>query len=199
MALCTYEILFGFTFTSRTPQVFDPIPIYSTGIYGGKSYYTWYDSFLQYDFIIRWNTLESRWEFGYDDGGGFTIIAFLNTAPTDCPVNISEPYSWVVIGIDTAISDVNTALGNEIPTALTEGQECFEIQVWNKQCEFAHCVYKYLQLLQFGSAPCEALEILKNKKRILKILNCYDVRDIPNNTTDYNIFTYQEIKNLLNY
>jgi hypothetical protein len=46
---------------------------------------------------------------------------------------------------------------------------------------------------------CHALEQLKNKKRVLKILNCYDIRDIVNDTTDYNIFTYQEIKNLLNY
>ena len=78
-------------------------------------------------------------------------------------------------------------------------EECYQILVWNKQCEFAQCVLKYLQLLQFGSAPCEALETLKNKLRVLKILNCYDSRDIAGDTTDYNVFSYQEIKNLLNH
>jgi hypothetical protein len=80
-----------------------------------------------------------------------------------------------------------------------ENKACFDILVWNKQCEFAQCVFKYLQALQFGAATCcEQLDELKNKRRALEILNCYDTRDIANNTTDYNSLTYNQIKKLLN-
>jgi hypothetical protein len=75
---------------------------------------------------------------------------------------------------------------------------CFFKLVWQEQCDFAQCVYNYVQLLQFGAAPCDALDELMNKRRVLEILNCYDVRDIPDNTTDYNILTYAQIKKLLN-
>jgi hypothetical protein len=77
-------------------------------------------------------------------------------------------------------------------------QECFDILVWNKQCEFAQCVLKYLRSLQFGSFSCEALDKLKNQKRALEILNCYDTRDIEFNSTTYNTLTYSQIKKLLN-
>jgi hypothetical protein len=82
---------------------------------------------------------------------------------------------------------------------LTPDEECFNILVWNKQCEFAQCVLKYLRMLEFGVNSCTMLEDLKNKRRALKILNCYDTRDIENNTTEYNTITYSEIKKLLNY
>jgi len=49
----------------------------------------------------------------------------------------------------------------------------------------------------FGNADCEALENLKLKRRVLKILNCYDSRDIINNTMDYNNISYTKIKKLL--
>lgn len=78
-------------------------------------------------------------------------------------------------------------------------EDCYSIQVWNKQCEFAQCVYKYLQKLQFGVADCKELDKLLNEKRALEILNCYDPRDIEPNTTDYNFITYNQIKNLLNH
>ena len=81
----------------------------------------------------------------------------------------------------------------------TEAQECYPILVWDKQCEFAKATLKYLQQMQFGIFCCESLDKLKNKRRALEILNCYDTRDIPNNTTEYNTLTYQQIKNLLNY
>lgn len=80
---------------------------------------------------------------------------------------------------------------------LTPAEECFNILVWNKQCEFAQCVLKYLNKLQFGINSCKDLESLKNKRRALLILNCYDTRDIANNTTDYNFLTYTQIKKLL--
>jgi hypothetical protein len=76
---------------------------------------------------------------------------------------------------------------------------CYKLAVWKEQCEFSKCVLKYLQQLQFGINNCEALEKLKNKRRVLNILNCYDPRDILYNTTIYNSITYSEIKQLLNY
>jgi len=78
--------------------------------------------------------------------------------------------------------------------------DCYRILVWAKQCEFASCVFKYVQKLQYGSinSCCEELDELLNKKRALEILNCYDTRDIENDTTDYNFITYSQIKHLLN-
>lgn len=79
-------------------------------------------------------------------------------------------------------------------------KECFDILVWNKQCEFAQAVLAYLKQLEFGGAACcEEFENLKNQRRALEILNCYDTRDIADDTTNYNFLTYHQIKNLLNY
>jgi hypothetical protein len=87
-----------------------------------------------------------------------------------------------------------------IPGQDTENPEdCYSLLVWNKQCEFAKCVYSYLQQLQFGTSDCKTLDKLLNEKRALEILNCYDTRDIENDTTDYNFITYNQIKNLLNH
>jgi hypothetical protein len=66
-----------------------------------------------------------------------------------------------------------------------------------KQCEFAAKTLSYLNHLQFGNTCCEELDNLKNDKRVLEILNCYDTRDIPENTTDYNTIPYIQIKRLL--
>ena len=196
---CPNEILFGFTYNGRGTAIIDPYTIFSTGVYNSKSYYTWYDSYMDLTFIIRWNTLDNRWEFGYDSLGTFIIIAFLNYPPLDCPLNPSNSFSWLVLNEDIFLVDINTAAGNAIPVETTEEQECYPILVWNTQCEFAQATLKYIQQMQFGIFCCKTLDKLKNKYRALEILNCYDVRDIPNNTTDYNTLTYQQIKNLLNY
>jgi hypothetical protein len=198
MALCTNEIIIGYTVGNKLPTVIGPLTIVPSATYNGKSYYTWYESEIATDLILRWDSVQGRWELGYEDGG-FQPVAFLNYAPADCPYDPTEPYQWVMTEIGW--SAIYTESGNPLPTdeTLTEEQECFPILVWDKQCEFGQCVLKYLQMLEFGSVPCEALETLKNKLRILKILNCYDTRDIPTDTTDHNIFTYQEIKNLLNH
>ena len=81
---------------------------------------------------------------------------------------------------------------------MAEIDRCYHLLVWQKQCQFGKEVLKYLQQLQFGMACCDALEELKNKRRALQILNCYDTRDIPNNTTEYNNITYDDIQYLLN-
>ena len=49
----------------------------------------------------------------------------------------------------------------------------------------------------FGNVDCEALENLKLQRRILEILNCYDSRDIADNSIIYNNFDYATIKKLL--
>jgi hypothetical protein len=79
-----------------------------------------------------------------------------------------------------------------------EAQACYDAIVWDKQCSFAQATLKYLQKLEFGMACCDDLEHLKNKRRVLLILNCYDTRDILDNTTEYNTLTYDTIKDLLN-
>lgn len=81
-----------------------------------------------------------------------------------------------------------------------KNKECFDKLVWNKQCEYSKDVLAYLNRILYGyiSSPSK-IEILKNKKRALEILNSYDTRDIANDTTTYNTLTYTEIKKLLNY
>ena len=74
---------------------------------------------------------------------------------------------------------------------------CYELLVWEKQCEFSKCVLNYVHGLMFGNVDCKALENLKLQRRILEILNCYDKRDIPENSKNYNNFDYTTIKRLL--
>jgi hypothetical protein len=85
------------------------------------------------------------------------------------------------------------------PDPQQDATTCYKLLVWQKQCEFGKEVAKYLKLLQFGVTCCNELEELKNKRRALLILNCYDTRDILNNTTEYNTLTYSQIQDLLAY
>jgi hypothetical protein len=78
-----------------------------------------------------------------------------------------------------------------------KNKECFDKLVWDKQCTFAKDVLKFVNQISFGYFKPEALECLKNEKRALEILNAYDTRDIENETTNYNVFTYKQIKKLL--
>jgi hypothetical protein len=78
-----------------------------------------------------------------------------------------------------------------------EVQACYDKIVWSKQCDFANEVLAYSKKLEFGMACCDDLEHLKNKRRVLGVLNCYDTRDILDDTTEYNTLTYSQIKNLL--
>jgi hypothetical protein len=75
--------------------------------------------------------------------------------------------------------------------------EDFKCRVWKLQCKFASCVSKYLTNLEYGINKYNTLEDLKDQKRLLEILNCYDTRDILEDTTDYNNIEYSEIKKLL--
>lgn len=88
----------------------------------------------------------------------------------------------------------NCSIEDQEPTI-----ECYNLLVWKKQCEYSKSVLAYLKQLQFGTTCCEVLDELKNKRRVLNILNCYDPRDIKDDTTDYNCIEYSKIKKLLNY
>lgn len=79
-----------------------------------------------------------------------------------------------------------------------EVQACYDKIVWSKQCDFAQSVLAYTKKLEFGMVSCDDLEHLKNKRRVLKILNCYNTQDILDNTTLYNTLSYDTIKDLLN-
>jgi len=82
-------------------------------------------------------------------------------------------------------------------TADEKNKECFDKLVWAKQCIFGKDVLKFVNEISFGYLKTNALECLKNEKRSLEILNCYDTRDIENDTTDYNVINYTTIKKLL--
>jgi hypothetical protein len=83
------------------------------------------------------------------------------------------------------------------PTEADLEIECFQKAVWSKQCQYSNAVDNYRQAMIFSSVCCDMLENLKQQRRILHILNCYDTKDIPNNTTLYNTFTYTQIQQLL--
>jgi hypothetical protein len=189
---CSSEILINYRITSVVPNVIvDPFVLLPTGTHNGKSYYTWSDAIVGLDFIIVWDIANLRWDIGIGNLLSYTPIGEY-TEDVDCPAT----NTWDIF-IKDFIDKVETQLGAEITP---EEVVCYNILVWNKQCEFAQCVYKYLQAIQFGGSPsCEQLDNLKNKRRALEILNCYDTRDIVDNTTNYNFLTYSQIKKLLNY
>jgi hypothetical protein len=155
-------------------------------------------------------SLESK---AYPEGvgsGKLGAILYVQGSKTDNPIYTTEysalrtPIGFLLV--DEAGEIILPILGASGAASfwveLTEDVDaevaCFITLVWQKQCEFAKCVQAYLTQMQFGTFSCEALENLKNKRRALEILNCYDVRDISNDTTDYNFFTYTQIKKLLN-
>jgi hypothetical protein len=146
--------------------------------------------------------------------GGYTILTIVYLSTDETTVYFENGPNRTVRGV--IIVDTNNtmlipkATGSEtghnsgnfcvlIPETPNPDITCYVNEVWEKQCEFAKCVLAYLQGLQFGSVACDALDKLMSQKRILKILNCYDTRDIPGNTVDYNILTYNQIKKLLNH
>lgn len=113
----------------------------------------------------------------------------------------SCPYGLFSVGVSSPLQSFLVIPDCECPsnTEEEELQNCFKLLVWQKQCDFGKCVLNYLQQLQLGMTDCcELFEELKNKRRILRILNCYDTRDIPDDTMNYNCISYTEIKNLLN-
>jgi hypothetical protein len=160
------------------------------------------------------NILASFESKRYPEGvgpGKIGAILYVQGEKDDTPIYTTEysglrsPIGFILVneGGEIILPILGDTGGASFYIEITEDVDadvaCFIKLVWEKQCEFAQCVQSYLSNMQFGSFDCEALEMLKNKRRALEILNCYDVRDIPNNTTDYNVLTYTQIKKLLNY
>ena len=144
---------------------------------------------------------------GYSGTGVYSVGSILYTDGTNIfTENSAARYFYGIVLIDSNGALILPGDDNfgylcvtpsyQSPEEITK--ECFDILVWNKQCEFGKCVLNYVKLLRFGIAPCDMLDDLINKKRALEILNCYDTRDIENNTTDYNTLSYSKIKKLLN-
>jgi hypothetical protein len=135
-----------------------------------------------------------------------TLVYLLGTTVYNSYVVGSEFIGVLIIDSAGTIIIPSSIVLNSGYVCFIEKENTDNIDNYNKclvdaQCEFAKCTLKYLQMLQFGainSGSCKELEILKNKKRTLEILNCYDPRDIENNTTEYNNISYSEIKKLLN-
>lgn len=143
---------------------------------GGQEYYIIWDGEVWLFFAVE---------------GDLDILIGSNSN-VDCPIG-----EWT-LDPDVA-SHYFTSFGTATCDTLTEAENCFKLIVWQKQCNFAKEVLNYIRLIQFGGTCCDALEELKNKRRALLILNCYDTRDIPGDTTEYNTLTYSQIKELLNY
>lgn len=76
---------------------------------------------------------------------------------------------------------------------------CYKLIVWNLQCRYSTLVNNYLLNMQYGGICEGQFERLIMYRRLLKILNRYDVRDIVSNTTEYNAITYNEIKEIIEY
>ena len=145
--------------------------------------------------------------------GGYSILTLVYLSTDETTVYFENGPNRTLVGI--IIIDANNTMlipnpiGRDeensgeicilVPETPNEDITCYDISVWEKQCEFSKCVLNYIKGLQFGSVCCDDLDNLMLEKRILKLLNCYDTRDIPENTTDYNILTYSQIKKLLNY
>lgn len=182
------------------------------------------DPWLQYVIVVPNSTLELLsvgtyiQSFSEDMGSPITNdITPLKVAALVYKDNVSDDI-YTIDGagrtlIGFLITDANDNLLTLDPNELYEGPICFYIQsnieeiesincyqklVWNKQKNFSVCVEKYLNQLNFGMVCCSMLEELKMKRRILQVLNRYDVRDIPDDTTDYNKMSYCKVNKLLN-
>lgn len=141
------------------------------------------------DYYIIWDG--EMWTLWADIVDGDDIYIGSNTNP-DCPI-----YDWT-LNLEESTHYFTSFSTAECTVSLSQVERCYRLLVWQKQCKFSKEVLTYLQQLQFGMACCDALEELKNKRRALQILNCYDTRDIPNNTMEYNSISYDTIKYLLN-
>jgi len=74
---------------------------------------------------------------------------------------------------------------------------CFKTVLWKLQQKYGTLVYNYMLALQYGTICEGQYENLKNFMRLLKLVNRYDIRDIPNDTILYNKITYTEAKKVV--
>lgn len=174
------------TATPTTTGVQETVEVTSVLVEGA---YTYNFTFDEISYTIYWDG--EQWSlFALEE---FDNIFIGSNHNIDCPTgswtfNPSELEHYFAGGFETA----------ECPPT-EEDVICYNTLVWQKQCEYSKEVLKYLQALEFGFACCDALEDLKNKRRVLLILNCYDTRDLGATVSEYNTLSNDTINDLLNY
>ena len=145
------------------------------------------DNIDETSYFISWSGTE--WTVYYQSGAS-TLQATLSE-DTRCPFGtFTIEEGSIFEAFEVASCETETEIDRII--------NCYKLAVWSKQCEYSKCVLEYVNNLIFGVEVCKLQESLKEQKRALEILNCYDPRDIANNTTNYNTITYNTIKKLLN-
>lgn len=75
--------------------------------------------------------------------------------------------------------------------------DCYKLKVWKLQCKYSKLAEKYSNGLSLGITSTGLLDCLKTFKSGLSILNRYDTRDIPGETSDYNSLNYTTIVSIL--
>lgn len=75
---------------------------------------------------------------------------------------------------------------------------CFKLRVWSMQRKYSVLVDKYLKMMQYGTFCKGQHEDLKMFRRLLLVLNRYDIRDIPSDTMTYNVISYDTVREILN-
>jgi hypothetical protein len=148
---------------------------------------TTFDIFIDYatiDTFVYYNSNTDT--YAYEPTEGYELIGFTLLDQSSTPITI-EAGSGTLCFINKDSSKIfNESIYN------------FKLKILSLQCEFSKKVYKCIQEIKFGKDNRNVLKNLKLYKKTLEILNRYDVRDIVGETTDYNVFTYNEIKTLLN-
>src|SRR5690606_1340578 len=159
------------------------------GITNGKSTYLFSDA--NYTFIIEWSGTQWEIYIQYGNPSNLSLIGIFEE-DLDCPgthsTSIYEILDITIIDDENSINFSNIAIGSSCQ--LSEEENCFEIIVWDLQCKFAKCVLKYFNGLKHGIQNNAEYNKLLKQKKALDILICYDTRDIPFDTTNYNILTY---------
>lgn len=74
---------------------------------------------------------------------------------------------------------------------------CFKTVLWKLQQKYGTLVYNYMLALQYGTICEGQYEKLLSFRRLLLLLNRYDIRDIPNDTMMYNVIPYSFIKKVI--
>jgi hypothetical protein len=211
--LCNCKLVVSYRFFKATETT--TVTLNPAGTISGYNYYIFTADFggpgspLLIDLIIYYDYSTGQWLVHTNmptNDPFFNVLAasYSSEFPPSCP----SSNNWVLENIEATLFETSLDCTPPIPPPQpnpaplpnpNDPEECYDILVWAKQCEFAKCVFKYVQKLQYGMGDCcDDLNELMNKKRALEILNCYDSRDIIDDTTDYNFITYSQIKHLLN-
>jgi hypothetical protein len=177
----------------ESPQTFN---INSLGLdINGYNYY----SFTIPGVTFPYNLFQDPKGWQLENQAQPNIFEFALPGFAECPFGVYE--STGLLGPLEAFSVEICGVVPPTPTPPTpEDLELinhFRLKVWSKQCKYSKCVMEYVNNLIFGVDVCKLQESLKEQRRVLKILNCYDPRDILNNTTIYNTIPYNKIKKLL--